>query len=212
MRGYDRLDETEWRMLLTGPVVMDASGLPANPAPAWVSEKMWGDICIISKDVPAFKEFMPKFAADPEKVAPALRLEPSRALRKSLVRRRCCIPTPLCHALTRMTLPLASLQFREFFDHSAPFEQFELLPDWVTSMTPFQQMLTLRVIRLDKLVAMISRYVANDIGQKYIEPPPFDLEGSYKDSSSTSPLVFILSPGVDPMLSLLKFAEGKGRK
>uniref|UniRef100_A0A6T8E3I8 Dynein heavy chain n=1 Tax=Prymnesium polylepis TaxID=72548 RepID=A0A6T8E3I8_9EUKA len=73
-------------------------------------------------------------------------------------------------------------------------------------------MLTLRVIRLDKLVAMISRYVANDIGQKYIEPPPFDLEGSYKDSSSTSPLVFILSPGVDPMLSLLKFAEGKGRK
>lgn len=56
------------------------------------------------------------------------------------------------------------------------------------------------------------QFVANELGQKYIEPPPFDLEGIYKDSSSTSPLVFILSPGVDPMLSLLKFAEGKGRK
>lgn len=73
-------------------------------------------------------------------------------------------------------------------------------------------MLILRVLRLDKLVPTISQFVASDLGQKYIEPPPFDLEGTFRDSTNTSPLVFILSPGVDPMLSLLKFAEGKGRK
>ena len=73
-------------------------------------------------------------------------------------------------------------------------------------------MLVLRTLRLDKLVPTISQFVAGELGQKYIEPPPFDLEGTYKDSTSTSPLVFILSPGVDPMLSLLKFAESKGRK
>merc|ERR1719446_749040 len=73
-------------------------------------------------------------------------------------------------------------------------------------------MLLLRTIRLDKLVPTISQFVAGDLGQKYIEPPPFDLEGTFKDSTATSPLVFILSPGVDPMAALLKFAESKGKK
>jgi len=56
----------------------------------------------------------------------------------------------------------------------------------------------------------ISQFVAKELGQRYIEPPPFDLEGTFQDSTNTSPLIFILSPGVDPMLSLLKFAESKG--
>lgn len=169
MRGYDRLNEAEWRMLLTGPVVLNMSGLDKNPAPSWVTDKMWGDICTLSSELPAFDGLSRQFSEDPS-------------------------------------------AFKAFFDHSEPYNNWDLLPDSVQLMTPFQKMLVLRVIRLDKLVPTISQYVANDLGSKYIEPPPFDLEGTYKDSTSTSPLVFILSPGVDPMLSLLKFAEGKGRK
>lgn len=47
------------------------------------------------------------------------------------------------------------------------------------------------------------------MGQKYIEPPSFDLADTYKDSNCCSPLIFILSPGADPMSSLIKFAEDK---
>lgn len=47
------------------------------------------------------------------------------------------------------------------------------------------------------------------MGQKYIEPPSFDLADSYKDSNCCTPLIFILSPGTDPMSNLIKFSEDK---
>ena len=47
------------------------------------------------------------------------------------------------------------------------------------------------------------------MGHTYIEPPPFDLDKSYNDSNCCSPLIFILSPGSDPMSGLVKYAMEK---
>lgn len=45
------------------------------------------------------------------------------------------------------------------------------------------------------------------MGSKFVTPPPFDLAKSYGDSNSLIPLIFILSPGSDPMGALSKFSE-----
>ncbi|RXM97062.1 Dynein heavy chain 12, axonemal [Acipenser ruthenus] len=52
-------------------------------------------------------------------------------------------------------------------------------------------------------------YVTDKLGKKFVEPPPFDLTKSYADSNVTIPLIFVLSPGADPMASLVKFANDK---
>lgn len=60
------------------------------------------------------------------------------------------------------------------------------------------------------MVSAVQTYIQEEMGQQYIEPPTFDLSLSYQDSNFASPLIFVLSPGADPMAGLFRFAEEKG--
>jgi len=73
-----------------------------------------------------------------------------------------------------------------------------------------QKLVILRCVRIDKLVVGVQSFVIHHMGTEFVEPPPFDLQSSYDDSSNITPLIFILSPGSDPMAGLIKFAEDLG--
>lgn len=79
--------------------------------------------------------------------------------------------------------------------------------EWESSLSPFQKLLVLRALRPDRITDGVQLFVKQQLGQKYLEPPPFDLETSFADSGPTKPLIFLLSQGDDPTEMILEFAQ-----
>lgn len=96
-------------------------------------------------------------------------------------------------------------QWKVVYDSLEPHN--EKFPGEWSELNDFKRLCIVRCIRPDKIVPMVQNFVRKNLGQKFIEPPPFDLTKSYADSLCITPLIFVLSPGGDPMLALLKFAE-----
>uniref|UniRef100_A0A8C0K181 Dynein axonemal heavy chain 12 n=1 Tax=Canis lupus dingo TaxID=286419 RepID=A0A8C0K181_CANLU len=100
-------------------------------------------------------------------------------------------------------------EWREIYDSKEPHNaKFPVPMD--EKLNELQKIIILRCLRPDKITPAITNYVTDKLGKKFVEPPPFDLTKSYLDSNCTIPLIFVLSPGADPMASLLKFANDKG--
>ena len=68
--------------------------------------------------------------------------------------------------------------------------------------------------RPDRAIFAATSYVANALGRKFVEPPVLDLGETLGDATPLSPLIFVLSAGVDPTQILRKLAleSGMGSK
>lgn len=81
---------------------------------------------------------------------------------------------------------------------------------WNELLSPFQKLILVRIFQTDKLIECITKLIEKEMGLKYVTPPTFDIANSYDDSSCLCPLIFILSPGADPMAALRIFANKMG--
>ncbi|MGH0136030.1 UNVERIFIED_CONTAM: hypothetical protein FKN15_058794 [Acipenser sinensis] len=94
----------------------------------------------------------------------------------------------------------APSDFLAIYDSKEPYNE-PLPKPWNEKLNELQKMIIQRCLRPDKITPGISNYVTDKLGKKFVEPPPFDLTKSYADSNATIPLIFVLSPGADPMAS-----------
>lgn len=87
----------------------------------------------------------------------------------------------------------------------------EAWPGRWNDISLFRRAIVLRVLRPDKVIPAIQKLIKKDkeMGIGYITPPPFDLAKSFSDSTNKTPVIFVLSPGADPMSELKKLAEIK---
>ena len=156
-----KIDSDQLRFLLTGGVAV-GENLAVNPAPGWISTKMWDEVCRLS-DFEIFSELKDDIGTMPD-------------------------------------------AWRGIYDAADP-GAFPFPNSWDGKISPFQRLLILRTLRPDKIVPAFTGYVSDIMGERFVAPIPFDLDPCYKESDSCTPLLFILSPGSDPMANLLQYAD-----
>uniref|UniRef100_A0A1I8FV89 DHC_N2 domain-containing protein n=1 Tax=Macrostomum lignano TaxID=282301 RepID=A0A1I8FV89_9PLAT len=160
VKGSGKLDETQWRFLLTGGVSI--SSPDGNPLSDWMPDKSWADISHASTmgRLKGIKAHIRKHEAD----------------------------------------------WKAFYDSAAPHTQ-PLPAPYEGRLSFLERLIILRCLRPDKIIPAIFNLIDAEMGRTFVDPPAFELEVSFADSVPEVPLLMILSPGLDPLHSLFKFAK-----
>jgi dynein heavy chain len=82
-----------------------------------------------------------------------------------------------------------------------------LPPPYEDTLTEFQKLMLLKFLREERMIFFVKEYVKKELGPVFIESPPYDLIGAYEDSNCTTPIIFVLSPGADPIADLINLAK-----
>ncbi|ESS30654.1 ATPase family associated with various cellular activities (AAA) domain-containing protein [Toxoplasma gondii VEG] len=72
------------------------------------------------------------------------------------------------------------------------------------------QLLLVKAIRSRQVISAVQQLIVKVLGEAFVDFSPSRFQDIFAATSHTTPLLFILSPGVDPSSSLFKFAREKG--
>jgi dynein heavy chain len=117
--------------------------------------------------------------------------------------------------------------WKEWWRSADPHRLSVPLDDRGRNYSAFELLLLLQAVRPDKLAdgvrvryvlacwtgfaLIVGQYfVGRVIGEKTLQPATFDLSSLYRDSSTQTPIILIISPGADPTDAMLAFAQGSG--
>lgn len=88
-------------------------------------------------------------------------------------------------------------------------ESIPLVAEWETNCNVFQKMLLIRSCRPDRISFCIASFIVLNLGQRFVEPPVLNLKAVLDDSVPQTPLIFVLSPGVDPTGTLTQLVDSQ---
>ena len=101
-------------------------------------------------------------------------------------------------------------EFRKIYD-SQDAHDVPLPGDLETKLDDFQKMIMLKMLRPDKITNAMQKYIVRFLGKEFIEPPTLELHKCFNDSTTKTPLIFILTQGTDPLGQFMDFAKDMNR-
>lgn len=98
-------------------------------------------------------------------------------------------------------------EWKAFWDSERP----ELLPlpgkiGENPFITDLQKLCILRCLRPDRVYIAVSIFISDVLGERYITPPVLNYDYIYNSSTRSTPIVFIITPGSDPLNEIIKLA------
>ena len=97
-------------------------------------------------------------------------------------------------------------RWKKFVESECP--EKEKFPQEWKNKTSLQKLCMMRALRPDRMTYAMRAFIEQYMGVQYVESRNVEFAQSYKESTSATPIFFILSPGVDP----LKDVEALGRR
>jgi len=77
--------------------------------------------------------------------------------------------------------------------------------EWNDLLDPFKKLLIYKALRPDYINSAIKQYIREVMDPHFVNPPLFKIDEAYKNSSKNTPIIFIITPGSDPLNDLRNF-------
>ena len=103
-----------------------------------------------------------------------------------------------------ITINFDIVAWKKIYNSKIPYQ--EEFPTPYNTLNSFEKLVLLRFIRPDKILESIRMYIIQTIGKKFVESLTFDLIDAISDATNITPILFILSPGANPIHLLEKYA------
>jgi dynein heavy chain len=100
-------------------------------------------------------------------------------------------------------------EWQRWYDKETP--ETESMPNgYSENLDVFKQILIIRCLRPDRMINATKTFIAVKLNEYYVQPPSLVYEKVFLQSNEKMPIVFILSPGADPLNDVSKMADEKG--
>ena len=96
-------------------------------------------------------------------------------------------------------------KWQDWYDKEAP--ENVRIPDFEDVVTPFERMCLVKALREDRTQVAAQAYIADAIGQRFVESVPLNIEATWDESTPYVPIICLLSPGSDPTKLIEELAK-----
>ncbi|CAH1986860.1 unnamed protein product [Acanthoscelides obtectus] len=86
----------------------------------------------------------------------------------------------------------------------------EKFPQEWKNKTALQRLCMMRALRPDRMIYAMMAFIEEKLGSKYVDNKTLEFEKSFEEASQSTPIFFILSPGVNPLKDVEELGEKLG--